>query len=273
MTSLLPQINSAEYEVSSDMWTQLGNEITRVRGLIASGADLKPEDVQSVRNLAKQVREYGVSYRKAITGTANNYKTQLDQQLNALGYNEIEAYISMRRSQQQKEVSDRLNAKLTKFNEIVQESLASTQALKTSSIANFVANNLSHRFGAKLNSGAASQEIKNWAQVESVVHLTISKADEVLVQNPVMASLPANANSMRTVSRYLETGDVNQITAVGEQLRNDQPLLQRMVLQKRVGTDDEAIDMIQSVLNSDVSSDVKLERIKLVLDVHNAMSL
>ena len=146
--------------------TELASEIQRIRTLISAGSEMKPEDFNKVKTLSKQVRDYGEQYRKAISTQATDYKSKLDEELTRLGYGEIETYLTTKRIEQQTAISNRLNTKLTKFNHIVAEELAKTKYLKASTLSSYVSNNLAKRF-PKLNSGAESKEISNWAPITS----------------------------------------------------------------------------------------------------------
>lgn len=268
MTDLLPKINTTQYEVSDNTWHELSTEIQRVTALINDGAELEPNDVKNVRSLASAVRDYGVSYRQSISKAATNYKSLLDKELDRLGYGVIEKYVDDKRKEQNNAINDRLNAKLAKFNDIVTSEVDKTQYLKTSPIANYVANNLASRF-PKLNSGAVSKEIAKWAPIESVIHMSVTAADKVFIDNPVLNQLPATSQSLRAVSQYLETGDVHAIDNIHDLLVADKPLLQRMVIQKTVKTSDDTIEQINNVMASNVDSDTKLEQIKMLIDIHN----
>lgn len=271
ITSLsVPALNGQTYEVSDTTWQALRAEILRLTALIHAGTDLEPKDVKHVRALAKQVRDYGVLYRRAITTAANDYKSLLDEELTNLGYGEIETYVEGKRQEQQREISDRLNAKIGHFNDLVRNELAQTQMLKSSSIANYVGNNLLSRF-PKINSGAASKQIDNWNPIESVVHMSITAADNVLVANPILQQMPATAKAMRSISDYLATGDVHKTENIHQDLMEDRPVIQRMALKPRVQTDESTVDEIQSVLNTaDIDAKTKLERIQLLLQVYNS---
>ena len=268
MTTLLPKIDNETYEVTTGIWETLEAEITKITTLIDSGDELQPDDVKNVQALAKQVREYGVGYRKAITSEATNYKNILDTKLEELGYGKVEAYVAEKRTIQNNAINKRLNDKLTKFNSIVNTKLASTTCLKTSSIQSYVVNNLASRF-PKLNSGAESKEITNWKPLEAVISSTIDKVEAIMVENPIIASLPAHSQTMRTLSDYLTTGNEDSVTDIKAIIMMDKGLIQEVALKPRVATPDLTVAEIEGIINSDTTSEVKLARIAIVLAVHN----
>ena len=269
---VVPVLNKSEYEVSNATWTALHDEIVRLTTLINAGTELEPADVNEVKALAKQVRNYGVSYRRAITTSATNYKNLLDQELNRLGYDVIERYIETKRTEQQMATSQRLSAKIMHFNGLVQTELSRTTVLKNSSIANNVGNDLLTRF-PKVNSGAASKEINNWEPIKSVIRMSIMRADQVMAQYPILQQMPAAAKAMRSISEYLATGDVHKTENINDDLKADLPLLQRIALKPRVATDESTVQEIQNILNTeDIDAKVKLERVQLVLQVYNLTS-
>lgn len=270
MSAQLPVINSGEYVISDTIWTELTEEIQRLRALIASDVDMDPSEVTKVKALAKQVRDYGVKYRREITTAATSYKNRLDEELKSVGYDVIETYIDQRKKEQQQLINTRLNNKLARFNDLVRTTVGKTNYLKQSPLANFVSNNLASRF-PKLNSGAESKEITNWAPIESVVNMSVMAAEKVFEQYPILMQLPATSKSLRAISSYLETGDVHQTENIRERLEEDKPLLQRLAIERQVDSDDKAIDAIQGVLASSVDNKTKLSQIKTLLEVYQAV--
>lgn len=266
--TLLPVINRVTYEVSDTKWAEFTAEIERVRSLIASGEELEPKDVAKAQTLANDVRNYAVIYRRDITNKATEYKNKLENELARLGYTEITDYVAQKRATQQQEINQRLNQKLTHFNSFVTSELNSTQHLRVSPIASYVANNLASRF-PKLNSGAANREISDWSPIETVIHMTILTVENLFIQNPILDKLPASSKSLRAVSDYIGSGDSSKIENLRDILEQDTPILQRMVLKPRVATVDSTVNELSNVLNSDVDNKTKLARIQLLLDVYN----
>lgn len=268
MTKLLPELQQSQYEVSDSLWTEISSEITRLRGLINSGAELQPNDVKKVQSLAKQVRDYGTIYRREITTQASNYKSLLDNELEQLGYGVIENYVNTKRTEQHNETNQRLNAKLQHFNTIVRGALANTTYLKVSSIAQFVANSLISRF-PKLNSGAISKEINNWTPIESVVTNIINEAETLFVSYPVLQQLPASSQSLRAVTKFLETGDSKVVADMNGILQKDRNLIQQLALYPRVETDAMTVNEIENIIKTENIDDAtRLARMQIVLNVY-----
>ncbi len=264
--SLLPQLNGS-YEPSPSMWEDLTSEIDRIITMINSNADLTPEDVKHVRSLAKQVRDYGVKYRKEITVQATAYKQLLDKKLSELGYSTIEDYIHKKQQEQKAEQNQRLNAKISHFNSIVQEELNNTTYVKNSNIANFVPNAFLSRF-PKINSSAKKNEIDDWSPIKSIIHISLVTVDKCLKENPIMMQLPASSNSLRSMTNYLETGSQESITEIKNTLMLDKDLIQRLTIKQRVKTSKSTVNEIQSVLKSDIDDNTKLQRISLLLEIY-----
>ena len=270
MPKLLPQLNAEKYEVVDNVWTELASEIQRIRTLISAGSEMKPEDFNKVKTLSKQVRDYGEQYRKAISTQATDYKSKLDEELARLGYGEIETYLTTKRTEQQTAISNRLNTKLTKFNHIVAEELAKTKHLKASALSSYVSNNLAKRF-PKLNSGAESKEISNWAPITSVIHMSIAAVENTFCEYPLIAKLPAQSKTLRTLAEYLETGSAPLISNVKDLLKDDIDLLQKMALQERVKTNAATVSEIDGIIKSDVSDEIKIQRVKMLLNVYDTV--
>lgn len=268
MVIKLPPVNNERFEIVDTTWERLRDEITRLKGRIESGDELKPQDVKEVKALARQVRDYGVSYRRAVTQTATQYKQMLDKTLAQLGYNQIEEYINQKKMEQNQAIENRLTAKLDKFNQIVNEELVSTKSLQNSSLNNFVSNEIATRF-PNLNSGAVSKEIKDWEPVKSVVRTTIQKADAQFDKYPVMNMLPSNAQTMQTLAAYLRTGDVSKINYIKEALPLDKSYIQNMAVQKLVQTESDLVSQIKSVVdNTEVDDHEKVTRIQTLMNAY-----
>lgn len=270
MANLVPQLDSKQYEVVDDVWAKLTSEIQRIRALISAGSELKPEDFNTVKALSKQIRDYGENYRKAISTQSTQYKSKLDEELERLGYGEIETYLNGKRAEQRTKVSTRLNAKLTKFNTMVASELAKTTYLKSSVLASYVANNLAKRF-PKLNSGAESREISNWSPIESVIRMSITAVDKILIDYPVITNLPAQSKTIRTLAEYLETGSAPLIADMRGLLKEDTPLLQQLALKARVKTNADTVSEIQGIITSEVTDEIKIQRVKLLLSVYDTL--
>lgn len=270
MVIKLPPVNNERFEIVDTTWERLRDEITRLKGRIESGDELKPQDVKEVKALARQVRDYGVSYRRAVTQTATQYKQMLDKALAQLGYNQIEEYINQKKMEQSKAIENRLTAKLDKFNQIVNEELVATKSLQNSSLKNFVSNEIATRF-PNLNSGAVSKEIKDWEPVKSVVRITIQKADAQFDKYPVMNMLPSNAQTMQTLAAYLRTGDVKKIDYIKEALPLDKSYIQNMAVQKLVQTESDLVTQIKSVVDdAKVNDREKVVRIQTLMNAFRA---
>lgn len=260
----LPSVNDSKFQIADTTWEQLRNEITTLKQRIESGEELKPNDVKNVKLLARQVRDYGVSYRRAVTQRATEYKQILDKELAVLGYNQIEDYINQKKKEQNKAIEDRLSAKLANFNQIVSEELNATKSLQHSSLGNFVANDIATRF-PNLNSGSINKEIKDWEPVKAVVRTTIQNADKQFSVYPVMEMLPSNAQGMQTLSAYLRTGDVEKINYLKDALRLDKPILQDMAIRKAVQTEEDLLGQISEVMKSDTDNTEKIKRIETLM--------
>lgn len=265
----IPALNKADYEVSDTTWTALRSEIVRLTTLINAGNELAPADVTNVKALAKQVRGYGVLYRRAITTSAAKYKQRLDQELANLGYDVIERYVDAKRVEQQNAISQRLTAKITHFNQLVQTELAKTQVLKNSALASYAGNNLLSRF-PKVNSGALSKEITNWQPIASVIRVSLMRVDQLMLSQPALVQMPVTAQSLRALSDYLATGDIHKTEHLEEALKADLPILQQLALKPRVTSDESTVNEIKTILATpEIDAKTKLDRIQLVLQVYH----
>lgn len=270
MPKLLQPLDSQKYEIGDSIWTELTTEIQSIRQRLNDGAEMQPEDFTRVKTLSAQVKNYGEGYRKAITAQAKDYKAKLDKELADIGYGDIETYLATKRTEQQLAISTRLNNKLDTFNGLVLAELNTTTYLRTSAIVSMVANNLAKRF-PKLNSGAESKEITNWAPITSVIHMSIAAVENVFVQYPIMTRLPAQSQTLRTIAQYLETGSAPLIENMKSILETDMDLLQRLALQERVKTNAATVSEIEGIMASNDTDELKIQHIKTILNVYDTL--
>ena len=269
---LLPALDSSQYMADREVWNELTNETQRLGKLIDSegdGNELSPDEFKKVKELASNVREYVKKYRKSVTKQANVYKNRVEEELNAIGYDKIDNFMTERRAQHQKELSDRLSEQLGNFNQLVAAELSKTDYLKSSVLASQVSGILLKRF-PKVNSGAKNNEVKKWKPIESVIHMSITSVDDVMKTQPIIAQLPPHSKTLRGLAVYLEAGNENQLTQVAEWLEEDKPLIQRLALKSRVETTEATLSEMEQVLMSNVDAETKLNRVRMLLSVYDA---
>lgn len=268
---LLPDVDKTQFLADPTVWDEIRTETQRLIPLIEQqGDDLSPEEFKKVKQLAKNVRDHVTKYRAEVKKQTTIYKERIETELDAIDYGKIESYMTKRREENQKEVSDRLNEQLSIFNRLVAEELSKTNHIKSSSLASQVSNLLMKRF-PNVNSGAKSKEIKKWNPIESVIRLTITKVDEVMMAQPLIQQLPAHSTTMRQLGRYLAEGDDHILDNVSSWLEDDKAIIQRLVLKSRVETADDTVNEMKAVLATEsISSDVMIERVRLLLSVYDA---
>lgn len=256
-------------EVDSGIWQELVKETHRLGALIDQGTDLTPTDVKEVRHLAKQVKSYGVDYRRAVTKAANDYKARLDQELKAIGYDKIENYIEGKKTAENLARSQRLNDKLTKFNAIVEQALSKSKYLGTSPLAIAVGGQLAKRF-PKVNSAAKTNEIKDWSLIESIINQSITKVDQLLARVPILMRLTPSSKACVNILQYLATGDETFIDkkTILEALKADKTEVEDAMLAESIKDDDAAISEIVKLVKSKRSSRDKLLLIQRLLNVY-----
>lgn len=268
---LLPDVDKTQFLADPTVWDEIKAETQRLIPLIEQqGADLSPEEFKKVKQLAKNVRDHVTKYRAEVKKQTTIYKERIETELDAIDYGKIESYMTKRREEHQKEVSDRLNEQLSTFNRLVAEELSKTNHIKSSSLASQVSNLLMKRF-PNVNSGAKSKEIKKWNPIESVIRLTIKKVDDVMMAQPLIQQLPAHSTTMRQLGRYLSEGDDHILDNVSSWLEDDKAIIQRLVLKSRVETADDTVNEMKAVLATEsISSDVMIERVRMLLSVYDA---
>lgn len=268
---LLPEVDKTQFLADPTIWNEIKDETQRLIPLIEEqGNDLSPEEFKKVKQLAKNVRDHVTKYRAEVKKQTDIYKNRVEEELDAIEYGKIETYMTKRREESQKEVSDRLNEQLSTFNRLVAEELSKTNHVKSSSLASQVSNLLMKRF-PNVNSGAKSKQIKKWKPIESVIRISITKVDEIMINQPLIQQLPAHSKTMRELGRYLTEGDEKILDNIGSWLEEDTVLIQRLVLKSRVATADDTVNEMMAVLTTEsINSDIMIERVRMLLSVYDA---
>lgn len=268
---LLPEVDQSQFLADPTVWDEIRDETQRLIPLIEQkDADLSPEEFKKVKQLAKNVRNHVTKYRAEVKKQTDIYKDRIESELEAINYGKIEAYMTKRREENQKELSDRLNNQLSTFNRLVAEELSKTNHIKSSSLASQVSNLLMKRF-PNVNSGAKSKQIKKWNPIESVIRVAITKVDDVMNEQPIIQHLPAHSTTMRELCRYLAEGDENILDNVASWLEDDKTIIQRLVLKSRVETADDTVNEMRAVLSTEsISSGTMIERVRILLSVYDA---
>lgn len=262
--TLLPQIASEQYEVSPELWTELESEIRAVVAKIQSGEQMTPDDVANVKNLNKRIDEFGTKYNRALTAAGKEYKSRLVTRKTELGYDLITQFIAHKKAEQDAAINARLSAKLEHFNRLLNNALVEHPYINSTGLRETVINNFIGRF-PKVNSGAESNEIKNWTPIETVINTSLGVVEEKLQATPVMMQLPIYSQTMKSFSAYLRTGDVSNLDNLTEKLTNDRPLLETVILKSQLQSESDVVAMISSIIASEVSDNEKLAQISKVM--------
>lgn len=253
-----------QYMVPETMWHDIENEINELRQRIANNDDIQPEDVVQVQNLVKQVDDFGTNYTRAINKTSKEYKAYLQYKLKELKYDEITAYIAKRRAEHDKEVTARMTAKIAKLNEIINNELALHPTLAATGLKETLPNLFIGRF-PKINSGAVSNEIKNWKPIESVIKTQMDKVEELLNLNPTICFLPIYSQTFQTLARYFRSGDINILASIPEVFKTDADLLRNIIIKQQMSTSDDLLKLVSDVMASTVDNETKIKQIKQLL--------
>ena len=76
---------------------------------------------------------------------------------------------------------------------------------------------------------------------------------------------------IEALAEYLETGSAPLISNVKDLLKDDVELLQKMALQERVKTNAATVSEIDGIIKSDVSDEIKIQRVKMLLNVYDTV--
>lgn len=270
MTAALVQAtvpDPQEYTVSAEIWTALTTEINTVVKRIEAGEVLTNEDVKNVRSLKKQVDSYLTTFNKAMRSAQDSYKQVIQQQLDDLGYNRIETYIQQQHAKQVQEQNQRMNSKVTKIREIIEEAVAQTAHLKETALAPELLPAFTSRF-PEINSGAKNKEVSNWMPYQAVITSVVRLLDAFFVQYPRTVHLPLVSMTLRNLLQYAKDGNIEHISNMGEALEADKPLILQWELRQEITDEGVALTKIHDILEQEgTSSREKLNQIGMIIQI------
>lgn len=250
------------YQISASTWDAISAEVQRLTPAIQANKDLTPDDVKEVRRLVKLVNDASSAYNKALTASYKEYKAMLSKKLNEIGYGYIDEYITKKRNEQQTAISNRLNAKVERFTEIVHLAIHKTNLLKNSQFTASIPSQMMALF-PKINSGAINNEISDWTPIELVVNDIISHADEKMIE--LFTQLPATSNTAKTFGQYFTTGDRVLLANIMDVVRTDQEWLMNRHIAQQMQTEINLLGMIEAVAHD--KTDESLAQIRRLISI------
>ena len=258
--------NQVSYAVPEATWLNISNEIQALSVRIQAGEELNDSDFTKLKATVKDIEDYGKAFTKAVNQQSKQYKQWLEWKLKDIGYDQVKNYMAQQKLKNDQLINQRMNQKLNKFREIIQEELSLHPLIASTGLSETILNMFIGRF-PKINSGAVSNEISNWAPIQSVVHINMGQVEEILEANKVMLYLPLHSNTFRTFSEYLRTGDVTKLSNIEETLKSDGELLRNVVMKQQMHSVDDVISMINEVTTSKTDAQTKLTQIKQLIFV------
>ena len=250
------------YQISASTWDAISAEVQRLTPAIQADKDLTPDDVKEVRRLVKLINDASSAYNKALTASYKEYKAMLSKKLNEIGYGYIDEYITKKRNEQQTAISNRLNAKVERFTEIVHLAIHKTNLLKNSQFTASIPSQMMALF-PKINSGAINNEISDWAPIELVVNDIISHADEKMIE--LFTQLPATSNTAKTFGQYFTKGDRVLLANIMDVVRTDQEWLMNRHIAQQMQTEIDLLGMIEAVAHD--KTDESLSQIRRLISI------
>ena len=186
--------NQVSYAVPEATWLNLSNEIQALSVRIQAGEELNDSDFTKLKATVNDIEDYGKAFTKAVNQQSKQYKQWLEWKLKDIGYDQVKNYMAQQKLKNDQLINQRMNQKLNKFREIIQEELSLHPLIASTGLSETILNMFIGRF-PKINSGAVSNEISNWAPIQSVVHINMGQVEEILEANKVMLYLPLHSNT------------------------------------------------------------------------------
>lgn len=264
--NIVPDFNVDDHIVSDDIWETIEQEITSVVAEIDAGTELTPQDVKRVRSLRNQIDDYVKSFNRAMVSAQKDYKASVQRMLDDLGYDRIESYIKMKRSEQTAAENERVQEKLDTFTTIVNDAVQNTTVVKDVIPSSDIVSLFYNRF-EKLKSGAKSKMVSDWIPYRAVVDANLETVDALLQENPAIRILPSMSMTMKAITNFLRTGDDTSLQNITEVMKQDKPLLEQAVLRQQMHTKADALNMIKEVYESEATDTDKIDNISKIMGV------
>lgn len=246
---LAPVPAAADYSVSADLWQRLEDEIKAVSERIEAGEDLVPEDVANVRKLKTQVDNYVTSFNRAMQGAQSEYRKLVERRLTELGYETIEQFVTKKKQEQTALQNNRISIKMDNLKMISDGLLERTVRLKEIPVSKELLPAFTARF-PKVQSGAKSNDIKDWRPYFAIMSRTITVMD-TFFQDPKYADaslLPLHSGTIRELLMFAKDGKEEHLAKVPLKFEEDKPLIHDAKLKQQLVTKEAGIEHIRKIL-------------------------
>ena len=255
---------ASPYQVPATVWQSIETEVQRLTVMIESNQELTPADVQEVKRLVTQVETTQKAYNKAVQDAAASYKRKVVEKLREIGYDKIDAYITLKKQEQKKEISDRLNQKIETYNNIIDEIVQDTTYVKNLAISKNLASIMLPLF-PNVNSGAKNKAINDWTPIRTVITKIINDVDKQL--NQLVLMLPNGSKTMGLLMTYFQTGDITLLSSLPQQLELDRRYIEDTLLSNKLQTEDDVLATIREIQLGSAENSDKLNQIERVISV------
>lgn len=274
----VPVIKAEEHTINTTLWTTLAQEINTLVARIDAGEELEPSDVKKAQTLRKQIGEYSTAFNVAVKNAQTTYKERLAKQLELLGYDKIENYITTQRQKQTQIQNDRLTRKTEMLTKIVHEALQKTIHVQKSVIANELISVFTARF-PKIKSAAVNQEITDWTSYQTVITQALTYIDAFFNEPdiPLAVTAPIYSQTIGHILAFLRTGQLEELQGLKQIfITEDLPTLvqqqQRAILTEQIKTHDDALNQITTYLSEDMTSKEKIAKIAEIIQIATVLA-
>ncbi len=246
---LAPVPSAEDYSVSADLWERLESEVKVVSDRIRAGENLVPDDVTKVRELKSQVDKYVTAFNKAMNADQKKYKAMVEKRLTELGYNEIEQFIATKRQEQTDQQNSRIAYKMDSLKTISDGLLGRTKTLKDVPMAKELLPAFTARF-PKVQSGAKSNDIKDWKPYFSIMYRTVSILDTFFSDEKYKEAvmLPLHAGTIRELLAFVKDGKEEHLVNIPVKFEEDQSLIHEEKVKTAVKSKADGIEHIRQIL-------------------------
>lgn len=247
--TVAPNINPNNHAVENELWRTLEEEVKKVSLEIDSGAELQPKDIKKVRSLRRQVEDYVKEFNRTMRSVQQDYKEQVTERLDSLGYQAIEDYVLAQRKKQTDIQNERTSKKLKKLTDVVEQAVSETAVIKHTALGSEMLPAFLERFPT-INSGAKANDIDDWEPYKQVVQTNLSHVDTFLNDTKYQAAqiLPIHSQTMQQLLKYIRSGNIEQLATMKTIFESDREILENQVLKKHIQSHGDAIEMIQGML-------------------------
>lgn len=253
---------------NADLWSRMETEIKKVNELIENNVALTNNDIKQLRAIHKEVESHKKAFSKQLKERVSMWNGLVDQKLEEIGYVRINTILDEIKAQNAQERDKRLEVKLERLKEIIQNNVTNNTNLEWLSVNIDYLSCFLAMF-PDLNTGAKNKDKIDWSVVELVVSTMCTNANNKIGEfnKTDIETLSTASDFNQTFVQYFRTGNEELLTSLTELTMNDKEYLMNKKLEAMITSDEIAYEMIVNTINKDLEINKKLQLIRKITEI------